>query len=92
MGSDGSKRKDAINQGGRAAAGAATTADDYSESASMHSDVPGRQTVPRAEIWAIIIATDVMEDDKEYKIYIDNQSVVSGLIRRKVKKAAQKRP
>ena len=48
--------------------------------AYMYCRVPGRQTVPRAELVALIRTLRCMEAARQWHIYIDAQYVINGLL------------
>jgi ribonuclease HI len=52
------------------------------EFALLFSRVPGRQTVPRAELWALFKLLERMSHGVSYRVYIDAQYVLNGLANR----------
>ena len=49
----------------------------------MTANVPGRQTVPRSELWAITCTTEAMENDSKYEAIIDTAGVIQGILKQK---------
>ena len=47
--------------------------------ALMYSRVPGRQTVPRAELWALYNIMLKLAPNTTYTLYIDARDVLTGL-------------
>ena len=45
----------------------------------MFSKVPGRQTVPRAELWALLTLMRRMREGQRYTVYVDAAYVINGL-------------
>ena len=66
----GDQEKDPRNQ--RVSAGAAVFDPDTNEVAMLFAKVPGNQTVPRAELYALLQTTVRMKDDIEYTVYVSS--------------------
>ena len=60
------------------------------KTASIQMPVPGRQTIPRAELWAIVCLANEMDEDADCKTYIDSSYVVAGLSRTELKNELRK--
>ena len=52
--------------------------EDSNKTALIFSKVPGKQTVPRSELWALLTLLQRMKAGKAYKVYIDASYVVNG--------------
>ena len=63
----------------RAFAGAAVVSPDGEQVAYFHCKVPGRQTVPRAELTALDRILKCIRAKRTWHIYIDAQYVINGL-------------
>lgn len=63
----------------RAFAGAAAISPDGEEVAYFHCKVPGRQTVPRAELTALDRTLKCIWRNRTWHIYVDAQYVINGL-------------
>ena len=61
------------------AAGVFVACKDRKEIAFLFSRVPGRQTVPRSELWALLTLMRRMRTQGSYKVYIDASYVINGL-------------
>lgn len=79
-GSDGGANESSQPHTRTAAAGAAVVDKSTREVAILFSQVPGPQTVPRAELWALYHVLARMEYQTMYTVYIDAQYVVNGMI------------
>ena len=47
--------------------------------AFLFSRVPGKQTVPRSELWALLQLIRRMKTGRAYKVYIDAAYVLNGI-------------
>ena len=54
-------------------------AEGQTDYANMHAKVPGRQTVPRAELWALICVLRLQRKGYQVEYYIDAKYVVDGM-------------
>jgi hypothetical protein len=79
-GTDGAEASDKTKAAMSVTAAAVVIDDDGETIASLEMQVPGRQTIPRAETWAVICLADKMEKDSTKEVFIDNASVVEGLL------------
>ena len=79
VGSDGGANESSTPHSRRVAAGAAVADIERNEVAFLFSSVPGPQTVPRAELWALYQILSRMFCNTLYTIYIDAQYVVNGM-------------
>ena len=52
---------------------------DCTRIAVMFSKVPGKQTVPRSELWALLSILRRMQDGEHYTVYIDASYVINGV-------------
>ena len=62
-----------------ACSGTAVVDPDTSEIAFSYSKVPGRQSVPRAELWGLLHVLRRMQTGRSYTVYIDAAYVIRGL-------------
>ena len=58
--------------------------DDKEKIAFIFSRVPGKQTVPRSELWALLLVMQRMKTGGRYKVFIDASYVINGLQARTV--------
>ncbi len=82
VGSDGSGGPDTFDSRIRmVSSGAVVTkrVDGELQVAFLFPMVPGTQTVPRAELWALRHVLNLMEGLRQYTVYIDAQYVLNGL-------------
>lgn len=73
----------------RVTAAAAVYDAERGEAAAISSKVPGPQTVPRAELWALVNLCNAMEEGSSQKVYIDASSVVEGYKKKNEKKQVE---
>ena len=76
----GDQEKDPRNR--RVSSGAAVFDPDTNDVAMLFAKVPGNQTVPRAELYALLQTIVRMKDDIEYTVYVDASYVLNGLTSR----------
>lgn len=69
--SDGSGGVEKVKNAAYMGVGVAVVDLDTGEAAGMFSLVPGRQSVPRAEVWALWHIFSRMQRDKPYKLIVD---------------------
>ena len=60
-------------------AGAAAVSGDATSAVYMHCRIPGRQTVPRAELTALLKTIRCIRVARKWSFYIDAQYVINGL-------------
>ena len=78
VGTDGTGGKDTDPRTRRAYAGAAVLNANGDTVAYMYCKVPGRQTVPRAELTALIRTLKCIRRIRKWIIFIDAQYVING--------------
>ena len=78
-GTDGTGGLDSDPRTRRVYAGAAALDTEGKRVAYMHCKVPGRQTVPRAELTALIRTLRCIRTVRRWTIYIDAQYVINGI-------------
>ena len=71
--------------GTQVTAGAVVTKRDGTKIAKLKALVPGRQTIPRAELWALCCTLSLAQDGSAIEAIIDAQGVIDGLIKKKTK-------
>ena len=77
--SDGSGSKEKVKGAAYCGAGVVVIDPETDEVAGIHSLVPGRQTVPRAEVWALWHVMQRMNKDKDFKLIIDASYLVNAM-------------
>ena len=82
-GTDGSERPEASVHAKQVTAAAVVINANRTETASLQALVPGKQTVPRAELWAAICLADKAAVGASIDVVIDNQGVINGIRKRK---------
>ena len=78
-GSDGGGGPDGDPRTRRVIAGAAVFDSESDEVAILFSQVPGRQSVPRAELWGLLHVLRRMQPNRHYTMYIDASYVINGM-------------
>ena len=63
----------------KAAPAAVVIDPDTNAAATIEMAVPGKQTIPRAELWAVICLAAKVPDGHKCKVYVDSQCTVNGL-------------
>ena len=71
--------KGAVTTGAVSAAAAAIGTSMDGQVVTMHAAVPGRQTVPRAELWAMHNVLRCMSPQQPYEVFIDDAYIINGL-------------
>ena len=61
------------------AAGSFVMSADHTRTAVIFSKVPGKHTVPRSELWALLSILNRMKDGEHYTVYVDASYVVNGI-------------
>ena len=79
VGTDGSLEDNVEPTNKTAGAGAAVYIPDRNQYAMLYSRVPGEQTVPRAEITALLHTLNRIDTCRRYTIYIDAKYVIDGV-------------